>query len=104
MIDNLEHWSPIGKSDHSILVFDYICYTMRNNRWQYKYNFNKGDFDSIKENLKIDWESKLDTFKSIEEKWIFFRKVLLNEIETHIPLRKFGNKAKKKQARLVIQY
>ena len=74
MLKDLVYWSPLGKSDHSILAFNFNCYTLGNSRWQQKYNFNKGDFNSIRDNLKIDWKSKLDPLVSVEEKWNFIKK------------------------------
>ena len=27
MIDSIEYQSPLGKSDHSVLVFNFVCHT-----------------------------------------------------------------------------
>ena len=59
-IDNLTFESPLGKSDHSVLIFD--CnftsgrqtYTNRN-----RLNYAKGDYESLRGSLELPWNDIL---------------------------------------------
>ena len=60
MTQQVQISDPLGLSDHSTLVFDLLTHyrfteTMPNN--QKKFIFDKGDFDSMKQELsQINWE------------------------------------------------
>ena len=95
MISDMEFWSPLGLSDHCMLVFKYNCYSLRSNSSQARYSYNRGDYERMRENLRINWTEKLESLKTVEGKWSFIKNAILNEIELHIPLRNQNNKAKK---------
>ena len=95
MVTDLEYCSPLGASDHSLLKFKYNCYTPRQRKSQTKYNYNRGDYDTMRQNLRIDWDEKLKTLNSVEGKWKFFKAVMTTEIEKNIPQKKQHTKQKK---------
>ncbi len=51
MIEDLQHRSPIGKSDHLVLIFNYILDGYISSNTAPRKNFNKADYDSIRTNL-----------------------------------------------------
>ena len=60
MASNIEYQSPLGKSDHSVLKFDFNCYTVIQNYSRKKVYYNKADYNTIREALhKIEWEENL---------------------------------------------
>ena len=57
MIDVITHESPLGHSDHCILLFNYRCYYQKNNvNTTEKWNFNKGDYNKMSKALDHDWD------------------------------------------------
>ena len=63
IIDNIELLGPLGKSDHAVL--NITC----NLKGQVsestdRYNYNKGDYNRVREILDIDWD---ELFKPAEE-------------------------------------
>ena len=58
MVENVNLLASLGKSDHLVLTFNLVCYTISHpkNEQKSKLNFFKGDYVSIREELdKIDW-------------------------------------------------
>ena len=53
---SIDYLSPIGMSDHSVLMFNY--------KWRHeiiieasnKLNYNKGDYNGLREYMNIDWD------------------------------------------------
>ena len=61
MVSNIEHKSPLGKSDHSVLLFDVNCYTENLNSDKVSVKYDKGDYKSINEYLARDWKKSSRT-------------------------------------------
>ena len=47
-IENLRYLSPLGKSDHCIILFDYITLCEKNRYKTGKKNYEKENYDAIK--------------------------------------------------------
>jgi len=73
ILDNIEYLAPLGKSDHAILKIS--C----NLKWQERdntdrYNFNRGDYNKIRECLDIDWDELfISCDGDVDEMWSLFR-------------------------------
>ena len=68
----MEHHSPYGKSDHSVLIFQFRCYCQQEARKKKKLYYDKADYSQIKRELhSIDWEAELDS-KDPNEQWESF--------------------------------
>ena len=70
MISDLECTSPLGKSDHCVLSFNYNCYIniMTNPRIQRLYD--KGNYpDFMNELEQKDWSSILSESEDIDTNW-----------------------------------
>ena len=86
-IDCIQHYPPLGSSDHDCLVFQYKCYEMcpSSDDVSYKYGYWKGNYVAIcKEVDAIDWDILLQHY-SIETNWIIFRNLVLSLVEKYVP-------------------
>ena len=84
MINEIHYCAPVGKSHHLSLWFQFRCYKVCEANDTPSYVYDKGDYNSIRDELKnINWESELRD-KNTEESWCHF-KVLINRlVEKHI--------------------
>ena len=56
MIDDIVYESPLGKSDHSVLIITFRCYEEIANHTRLKYYYDQGDNNSMKTKLDhTDW-------------------------------------------------
>ena len=67
-IDEIIHESPLGLSDHSMLIFDYQCYMDYKDSGQSRPQVHKANIEEIKKCLDINWDNLLDN-KTVEEQW-----------------------------------
>ena len=76
LVSDIQHNSPIGKSDHDVLIFKlYVENERKQNEDIYKYDLCKGDFDSMRSYLlEQNWTRLADM--DVESCWL--------EIKTHI--------------------
>ena len=96
MINDLEYWSPLAKSDHCILYFKFECYIPKSASKTIKYNYSNGNYEKFKSNLKsVDWKKELEKYDNIEEKWHFFKSILLTNIDQLVPQSKNHNRPNK---------
>jgi hypothetical protein len=77
-VSNIEYHAPLGKSDHSIITFNYNCY-MDNASTSKKYLYDKADYATIKIHLlQQNWKELFNTATSrnkyIEYLWQLFKK------------------------------
>ena len=91
MVDDIEEFAPIGKSDHVGLLWTYTCKvdiaTMEDDD-DPKPNFNKANYDTMRNAFKaVDWEEDLDGLNS-EEAWQKFKLKYNTEIELNVPKKK----------------
>lgn len=97
VIPNIEYSSPLGKSDHCVLLFEYECFVKINKVTKIRKCFDKGDYTSIKRNLtNINWLEKLNG-DNVNETWSEFTKVMKEQIENHIPTKKVHSGSKSKR-------
>lgn len=87
MIDDIQYLSPLGNSDHCVLLFKVICYTQMLNNVPTKRNYNKANYDEARRGLEnFDWKSHLSNYdvngksklKEIEEKCVPIVKIRSN--------------------------
>ena len=87
MIDSIEYQSPLGKSDHSVLVFNFVCHTKVKNYIGKTQNFKKADYVKIKQELKtIQWKDHLET-KTVNEQWEIFSNIITKIFDKYVPKR-----------------
>ena len=85
LIDNLKIGPPLGeKGDHCSLTFK-IDATVDCSNYGDGYNYYKGDFDKMREELiVIPWTSLLEN-KSVEEAWGAFSRIVQNLVDKYVP-------------------
>lgn len=88
-ISDIIYESPLGKSDHSTLVFNYHCY-YEFSQTRGRYNYHKGDYvgmcsdDSI-DGWKIEMTARAETSTDIEELWLMVKNKLFELRSKYVP-------------------
>ena len=69
MVNNVLVKEPLGKSDHAVLSFIFQCYHIQERAKKTKYNFNKGNYECMREKIKsIEWDDILKHM-DVEQSW-----------------------------------
>ena len=84
-IDEVQYLSPLGKSDHSVLLFDYTINFTRDENHKISYQYNRGNYQSINEDLNLNWEEKLED-KPVEDQWNIIKSAILQAQDKHVPI------------------
>ena len=71
MIEDLNYDSPLGRSDHCVLYFKFRCYCKTDEEKPQRWNFYKGDYSKMAEEMNCDWETLLKD-KSADKKFDIF--------------------------------
>ena len=71
MISSLSHLCPLGKSDHSILTFNFHCYIQHRRHDRIQYNYKKGDYSTMRGRLNLDWNCIINN-KCVDDQWLIF--------------------------------
>jgi hypothetical protein len=65
---NLTHLSPLAKSHHACLLFDYVCIPEFKNSQCIKTCYNRGDYQSLRTYLlNVPWEQEFQNLTSIDD-------------------------------------
>ncbi len=88
MVENIEYLPGLGLSDHLVLSFKFNCY-IQNTKSEIEHrNYNKGNYDQIKQEVAmVDWASELAN-KNVENAWECLAEKLTLSIEKNIPVNK----------------
>ena len=85
MIEKVEITAPLGRSDHSIINFNFIA---KNSPKPPKIQtlFHKGDYKALADELNVDWEAELKKFpENVEYQWKYFSDKYNEAVNKHIP-------------------
>ncbi|MES9884550.1 MAG: reverse transcriptase family protein [Sedimenticola sp.] len=86
MVEKIHYLPPLGKSDHVVLQFTLTLYIDKPISSEQRFNYNKGNYRSINEELqKIDWNEALER-SSTNEAWGDFADIIQHNINEHIPV------------------
>ena len=86
MIGNESYLAGLGKSDHLILCFQFICYTQQPERIVNKLNYFKGNYLEINKELEaFDWTSVLQRL-SLTASWETLADKIIQLVEVNIPV------------------
>jgi hypothetical protein len=69
MIDSIEYSAPLGKSYHSCLIFNLLCYTEYTKTSSTSYNLNKGDYNRFRAKLEERLRGLSLQELALEEMW-----------------------------------
>lgn len=84
-IDDISTSAPLGKSDHSVLKFDYLCLPDQQPD-KYISNFRKANFEKFKEHLSINWNELFeDCNGNVDIMWDKFLTVYTDAEKNCIP-------------------
>ena len=96
MVNNMTYSPGLGKSDHLILTFQFVCYTESIETAFSKRNYHKGDYKKICSELEVvDWNQVLQRL-SLSESWEILVDKLTNLIESNVPVCKANRDTAKK--------
>ena len=82
MIDDIVYESPLGKSDHSVLIITFRCYAEIASHKRLKYYYDQGDY--------TDWGEILGT-STINHQWLGFKEYIKKIEDEFIPHRLVSN-------------
>ena len=87
-VKNIKVLPPLGKSDHDIVVADYVSEWISKVEYKPRRMYHKGNYDRIIEELgRINWEVEFEN-KTVHESWYMFKIKLKALIEEYIPMTK----------------
>ena len=81
-IEGLEYNSPLGKSDHCVILFEVVCQTLVISNTKERKCYKKAQYSEIKKSLlEVDWKNFLsEGVNNVQEAWLKFH-TKLSEIE-----------------------
>ena len=83
---NIQHQSPLGKSDHCCLVFNFNCRTEITDNPSTKFYYDRGEYVALRQELSIDWQNKLTPHTNDPERQCrIYKEILLEAQKKHIP-------------------
>ena len=92
MISSIEYQSPIGKSDHCVLKFDFNCFTVLKHRNRERKLYNKANFEELNNDImKTNWKELLDVegdVCDINRCWSVFHGKIKELEDKHVPTSK----------------
>ena len=104
-ITNLDYVSPLGKSDHSVLIFNFKCYAEPKCSSK-RYIYNIADFQKMKDHLEInDWRKEFidkAQSESTNEIWQRFKNDILSIRDQFVPKKEVGKPFWKKKGDIPI--
>ena len=93
MVTNINHCPGIGKSDHECLIFDLRCNKQMLEKETIAYNFFKGNYNKIEENIRrINWDNILSG--DVNDSCAKFLSCIDKEVKENIPKRRVSSKKK----------
>lgn len=86
MIQQISHQSPLGKSDHSVLLLKFLIKQNMDFKPRTVYSYDKGNYEAMRSDLNIDWDAELNsTAQNVNEQWGQIKKKIEESVKTHIP-------------------
>ena len=88
MVTNIEHLAPLGMSDHSVLIFNYTCYTTIPSTRVLRHQYHRGNYQAMRSDLDVDWDEMFDQCPDDPNQQLkIFTDILKTSQEKHIPKR-----------------
>ncbi len=102
MIEEIIYESPLGKSDHCILRFDFLCYSEVETTYKTKRYYKEADYERINQEISsIDWETELKQFNNINSMWSAFQ-AKIRSIENRLVPQKTIKLSNKTRSRIPV--
>ena len=97
IIEDLGEIAPLGKSDHVGLTWTYVCnscISTKDDKLSSGPNFNKGEYDQMRQHFKsTDWEKKMSSL-DCEDAWKFLRETYDKAVDDYVPKKRPNKKMK----------
>ena len=101
MVVNMCYESPLGKSDHACLIFDFLCYVEKNCSSRTFTLYRKGNFQAMRQHFNsINWQTELEGHTSVQEMYDKFLLIFQQACTDFIPTRTFDANTKKRRSGL----
>ena len=85
-VRNIEVLQPLGKSDHGIVVGNFVCEWRNKIKPRSNRMYCKGQYEIINKKIEeIDWNSKFCN-KSVHECWDIFKVIIHDLVDRYIPM------------------
>ena len=85
MIDKISIEAPLGKSDHSIIKFNFIAEQI-SDAPKIQTLYHKGNYKAISDELNLDWESEMEAFSDdVDKQWLFFKQKYEEAVGKYVP-------------------
>ncbi len=84
LVSDIQIRSPIGKSDHGVVIFKVLCDTKDVSSSTTRYQYEKANIAGMKQDLSIDWEEEFKG-KKMEDCWSIFKDHVESACKQHIP-------------------
>ena len=87
-IINLEHQMPLGKSDHDVLVWDYVINVKKvDGRPRFRHDFEEARFQNFRGDLEnLNWNEMYELESVlVDRKWKIFKSTLKRLIDLYVP-------------------
>ena len=90
MVEGVGYLSPLGKSDHLVISFNFKCYIQQTKRIKEIYCHGKGNCTNMGfELMKINWNEELDNREEdVNYQWHFIKEKIELAMEKHVTKRK----------------
>ena len=96
LVDELQYNTPLGKSDHVVLQWDFLVKVHHKSSSQRKLNYWKGDYDEISRGLQaINWQEQFSQ-ASVEQMWTRFKTTVNCLEQQYVPVKSYTTNRKRK--------
>jgi hypothetical protein len=86
-ISHIDYHSPLGSSDHSVLLIGMKCYTQQSGDSGQRLNYYRGDYEHLRELMRRNWEETLEG-KDVVDAYSIFIESLHAAVKETIPVKK----------------
>ena len=95
-ISDIEYQSPLGKSDHSVIIFKYHCYAELRDKLCPKLLYDKTDYEGLNKEINdIDWQNwLLEENADINVIWDKFHNKIRELEKQYVPVIRIKNNRK----------
>ena len=91
MINIIVYESPLGKSDHSVLIITFRCYAEITSHTRLNYYYDQGDYNSMKTKLDHTDLGEIFGTSTINHQWLCFKEYIKKIEDEFIPHRLVSN-------------
>ena len=101
-VSNIEYHAPLGKSDHSVITFDFHCY-LDYSKTTKRHNYRKGDYPAMKNELE-QWKAQFlqESTCSVNNMWESFKTKIHHLRDQFIPMKVSGNQKWRQEGKVPI--